>query len=84
MLICFNYIGNTCSSGGALKPTNVEMLWVHVICAWFRSQVVFQKHEVVEPAVGILKIYLNSFMKVRWLNGDLVFIQLVSVKYCLQ
>ncbi|XP_014492518.1 histone-lysine N-methyltransferase ATX3 [Vigna radiata var. radiata] len=49
--------------GGALKPTDVEMLWVHVTCAWFRPQVVFQDHEAMEPAVGILKIPPNSFVK---------------------
>jgi len=84
VLICFYYIGNTCFSGGALKPTDVEMLWVHVTCAWFRPQVVFQNHEAMEPAVGILKIPPNSFVKVSWLNGDLFFIQLVSTKYCLK
>ncbi|TKY64081.1 Histone-lysine N-methyltransferase ATX3 [Spatholobus suberectus] len=49
--------------GGALKPTDVEMLWVHVTCAWFRPQVVFQNHEAMEPARGILKIPPNSFVK---------------------
>ncbi|KAK7292805.1 hypothetical protein RJT34_15659 [Clitoria ternatea] len=49
--------------GGALKPTDVEMLWVHVTCAWFRPQVVFQNHEAMEPAIGILKIPPNSFAK---------------------
>ncbi|KAG4940155.1 hypothetical protein JHK87_044026 [Glycine soja] len=49
--------------GGALKPTDVEMLWVHVTCAWFRPQVVFQNHEAMEPATGILKIPPNSFVK---------------------
>ncbi|KAG5021742.1 hypothetical protein JHK82_017643 [Glycine max] len=48
---------------GALKPTDVEMLWVHVTCAWFRPQVVFQNHEAMEPAMGILKIPPNSFVK---------------------
>ncbi|XP_057454792.1 histone-lysine N-methyltransferase ATX3-like [Lotus japonicus] len=49
--------------GGALKPTDVEMLWVHVTCAWFQPQVVFQNHEAMEPAVGILRIPPNSFVK---------------------
>ncbi|RDX76501.1 Histone-lysine N-methyltransferase ATX3, partial [Mucuna pruriens] len=44
-------------------PTDVEMLWVHVTCAWFRPQVVFQNHEAMEPAMGILKIPPNSFVK---------------------
>ncbi|XP_061357086.1 histone-lysine N-methyltransferase ATX3-like [Gastrolobium bilobum] len=49
--------------GGALKPTDVEMLWVHVTCAWFRPEVVFQNHEAMEPALGILRIPPNSFVK---------------------
>ncbi|KAK2406846.1 histone-lysine N-methyltransferase ATX3 [Trifolium repens] len=49
--------------GGALKPTDVEMLWVHVTCAWFRHEVVFQNHLAMEPAVGILRIPPNSFVK---------------------
>ncbi|XP_057439659.1 histone-lysine N-methyltransferase ATX3-like [Lotus japonicus] len=49
--------------GGALKPTDVEMLWVHVTCAWFRPEVIFRNHEAMEPASGILKIPPNSFLK---------------------
>nr|XP_023876913.1 histone-lysine N-methyltransferase ATX3 [Quercus suber]POE80531.1 histone-lysine n-methyltransferase atx3 [Quercus suber] len=49
--------------GGALKPTDVEMLWVHVTCAWFRPEVGFLNHEKMEPAVGILRIPSNSFLK---------------------
>ncbi|WJX85718.1 RING-type E3 ubiquitin transferase [Trifolium repens] len=49
--------------GGALKPTNVELLWVHVTCAWFRPEVVFRNHEAMEPASGILKIPPASFLK---------------------
>ncbi|KAL4367209.1 hypothetical protein GQ457_05G000890 [Hibiscus cannabinus] len=49
--------------GGALKPTNVESLWIHVTCAWFRPEVGFLDHEKMEPAVGILKIPPTSFLK---------------------
>uniref|UniRef100_A0A0R0EQU1 Histone-lysine N-methyltransferase n=2 Tax=Glycine subgen. Soja TaxID=1462606 RepID=A0A0R0EQU1_SOYBN len=49
--------------GGALKPTDVEMLWVHVTCAWFRPEVIFQNDKAMEPASGILKIPPNSFSK---------------------
>ncbi|XP_073219890.1 histone-lysine N-methyltransferase ATX3-like isoform X3 [Cicer arietinum] len=49
--------------GGALKPTDVEMLWVHITCAWFRREVAFQNPKVMEPALGILKIPPNSFVK---------------------
>ncbi|KAF3439869.1 hypothetical protein FNV43_RR18147 [Rhamnella rubrinervis] len=49
--------------GGAMKPTDVEALWVHVTCAWFRPEVSFLNHEKMEPATGILKIPSNSFLK---------------------
>ncbi|XVF33174.1 hypothetical protein REPUB_Repub17cG0145900 [Reevesia pubescens] len=49
--------------GGALKPTDVESLWVHVTCAWFRPEVGFLNHEKMEPAVGILRIPSSSFLK---------------------
>ncbi|KAK7285790.1 hypothetical protein RJT34_20571 [Clitoria ternatea] len=51
------------TSCGALKPTDVEMLWVHVTCAWFQPEVLFQDHEAMEPASGILKIPPSSFSK---------------------
>ena len=51
-------------SGGALKPTDVEPLWVHVTCAWFRPEVCFANDEKMEPAVGILTIPSNTFVKV--------------------
>ncbi|AEE80251.1 unnamed protein product [Arabidopsis thaliana] len=50
--------------GGALKPSDVEGLWVHVTCAWFRPEVGFLNHENMEPAVGLFKIPANSFLKV--------------------
>ncbi|GJN18195.1 hypothetical protein PR202_gb05332 [Eleusine coracana subsp. coracana] len=49
--------------GGALKPTNVDDLWVHVTCAWFQPQVAFASDELMEPAVGILNIQPLVFMK---------------------
>ncbi|KAI4372326.1 hypothetical protein MLD38_010570 [Melastoma candidum] len=49
--------------GGALKPTDIEKLWVHVTCAWFRPEVAFVNHDKMEPATGILKIPPSSFMK---------------------
>ncbi|MED6174976.1 hypothetical protein PIB30_074103 [Stylosanthes scabra] len=49
--------------GGALKPTDVDLLWVHVTCAWFQQEVLFRDHEAMEPAVGILKIPPESFLK---------------------
>ncbi|KAK9279386.1 hypothetical protein L1049_013065 [Liquidambar formosana] len=49
--------------GGALKPTDVETLWVHVTCAWFRPEVSFLNDEEMEPAIGILRIPSTSFLK---------------------
>ncbi|CAN1264057.1 Histone-lysine N-methyltransferase ATX4 [Linum perenne] len=50
--------------GGALKPTDVETLWVHITCAWFRPEVAFASDEKMEPALGILCIPSNSFVKI--------------------
>ncbi|WKA07632.1 hypothetical protein VitviT2T_025430 [Vitis vinifera] len=50
--------------GGALKPTDIETLWVHVTCAWFQPEVSFSSDEKMEPAVGILSIPSNSFIKI--------------------
>ncbi|PKI72443.1 hypothetical protein CRG98_007189 [Punica granatum] len=50
--------------GGALKPTDVETLWVHVTCAWFRPEVAFASDEKMEPAIGILSIPSSSFIKI--------------------
>lgn len=53
------------SIGGALKPTDVDSLWVHVTCAWFRPEVTFSSEETMEPAIGILNIASESFKKVN-------------------
>ncbi|XLT43793.1 hypothetical protein HN873_036397, partial [Arachis hypogaea] len=57
MLMCY------CSLGGALKPTDIDTLWVHVTCAWFRPEVAFASDEKMEPALGILSIPSSSFVK---------------------
>ncbi|GJZ24622.1 histone-lysine N-methyltransferase ATX3-like protein isoform X1 [Tanacetum coccineum] len=49
--------------GGALKPTDIDTLWVHVICAWFRPEVSFVSDEKMEPATGLLRIPPDSFLK---------------------
>ncbi|XP_015577364.2 histone-lysine N-methyltransferase ATX3 [Ricinus communis] len=49
--------------GGALKPSDIEMLWVHVTCAWFRPEVAFLNHEKMEPATGIFRIPSTTFLK---------------------
>ncbi|XAR71636.1 Histone-lysine N-methyltransferase [Bertholletia excelsa] len=50
--------------GGALKPTDIESLWVHITCAWFQPEVAFASDEKMEPAIGILRIPSNSFVKI--------------------
>ncbi|XP_031268774.1 histone-lysine N-methyltransferase ATX5-like [Pistacia vera] len=50
--------------GGAVKPTDVDTLWVHVTCAWFQPEVSFASDEKMEPALGILSIPSNSFVKI--------------------
>ncbi|KAK9051400.1 hypothetical protein SSX86_028027 [Deinandra increscens subsp. villosa] len=49
--------------GGALKPTNIDPLWVHVLCAWYRPEVAFLSGEKMEPAIGLLRIPPDSFVK---------------------
>ncbi|WZZ89262.1 hypothetical protein YC2023_117841 [Brassica napus] len=49
---------------GALKPTDVETLWVHVTCAWFQPEVCFASDEKMEPALGILSIPSSNFVKI--------------------
>ncbi|OWM79637.1 hypothetical protein CDL15_Pgr023049 [Punica granatum] len=67
--------------GGALKPTDVETLWVHVTCAWFRPEVAFASDEKMEPAIGILSIPSSSFIKLHSLekNGKQI---TKMVSYC--
>lgn len=60
-------------TGGALKPTDIETLWVHVTCAWFRPEVSFASDEKMEPALGILSIPSNSFVKVDYLFLYIIF-----------
>ncbi|KAM7273153.1 hypothetical protein ACFE04_027817 [Oxalis oulophora] len=50
--------------GGALKPTDVKPLWVHVTCAWFQPEVCFANDQTMEPALGILSIPSNAFVKI--------------------
>ncbi|PIA34694.1 hypothetical protein AQUCO_03700166v1 [Aquilegia coerulea] len=50
--------------GGALKPSDVDKLWVHVTCAWYQPEVAFANDEKMEPALGILKIPSTAFVKV--------------------
>ncbi|XLU27469.1 hypothetical protein S245_063535, partial [Arachis hypogaea] len=50
---------------GTLKPIDIDTLWVHVTCAWFRPEVAFASDEKMEPALGILSIPSSSFVKIR-------------------
>jgi hypothetical protein len=54
--------------GGALKPTDVDGLWVHVTCAWFQPKVSFPVEETMEPAMGIMSIPAEYFKKVEIFN----------------
>ncbi|KAK1302524.1 Histone-lysine N-methyltransferase ATX4 [Acorus calamus] len=56
--------------GGALKPTDIDPLWVHVTCAWFQPEVSFSSDEKMEPAVGILNISSQSFVKLHCLEKN--------------
>ncbi|RYQ96131.1 hypothetical protein Ahy_B08g091683 isoform B [Arachis hypogaea] len=47
------------------KPIDIDTLWVHVTCAWFRPEVAFASDEKMEPALGILSIPSSSFVKIR-------------------
>ncbi|KAH7315192.1 hypothetical protein KP509_21G038700 [Ceratopteris richardii] len=47
--------------GGALKPSVVPDVWVHVYCAWFVKGVFFQDIKKMEPADGILSMDLSKF-----------------------
>ncbi|KAE8806389.1 histone-lysine N-methyltransferase ATX4-like [Hordeum vulgare] len=49
--------------GGALKPTDIDQLWVHVMCAWYQPKVSFPVDETMEPAMGILSIPSEYFKK---------------------
>ncbi|XP_062227392.1 histone-lysine N-methyltransferase ATX5-like, partial [Phragmites australis] len=51
------------ATGGALKPTDVDQLWVHVTCAWFQPKVSFLVDATMEPAMGILSIPVEYFKK---------------------
>ncbi|MCO5561749.1 hypothetical protein L7F22_015372 [Adiantum nelumboides] len=47
--------------GGALKPSVIPDLWVHVFCAWFTKGVFFQNIAKMEPADGILSMDMSKF-----------------------
>ncbi|KAK2993869.1 hypothetical protein RJ640_003981 [Escallonia rubra] len=48
---------------GALKPTDVDNLWVHVTCAWCRPEVSISNFEKMEPATGLFRIPSYTFVK---------------------
>lgn len=61
--------------GGALKPTDVDSLWVHVTCAWFQPEVSFKSDEKMEPAVGISNIPSQSFTKVNIFKSMIAYME---------
>ncbi|MCO5590347.1 hypothetical protein L7F22_044316 [Adiantum nelumboides] len=42
--------------GGALKPSTIQGLWVHVYCAWFIQEMSFRSILKMEPADGLTEI----------------------------
>ncbi|MFS7966777.1 putative [histone H3]-lysine(4) N-trimethyltransferase [Helianthus anomalus] len=74
----FKFLYQGSSKGGALKPINIDTLWVHVLCAWFRPEVAFLSGEKMEPAVGLLRIPPDSF----FLNGQTHFFVMISYAEC--
>ncbi|KAH7293041.1 hypothetical protein KP509_28G009100 [Ceratopteris richardii] len=47
--------------GGALKPSVIPDLWVHVYCAWFMKGIFFRDISKMEPAEGILSMDMSKF-----------------------
>ncbi|KAK3037321.1 hypothetical protein RJ639_032083 [Escallonia herrerae] len=52
-----------CRAWGAMKPTDVDNLWVHVTCAWCRPEVSISNFEKMEPATGLFRIPSFTFVK---------------------
>ncbi|KAH9557627.1 hypothetical protein CY35_07G094200 [Sphagnum magellanicum] len=47
--------------GGALKPSTLKGLWVHITCGWFVPEVRFKDAAKMEPADGLIDINLSTF-----------------------
>ncbi|KAF7153653.1 hypothetical protein RHSIM_Rhsim01G0172300 [Rhododendron simsii] len=70
-------------AGGALKPTDVDTLWVHVTCAWFRPEIAFLNGVTMEPAVGLLKIPSHTFVKCLVVNVSILIVNhLLELQTC--
>jgi hypothetical protein len=50
--------------GGALKPSTLKGLWVHITCGWFVPEVRFKDAAKMEPADGLIDINLSTFHQV--------------------
>lgn len=50
--------------GGALKPSILQGLWVHVYCAWFIQEMSFRSVLRMEPADGLTEIDPSRFRQV--------------------
>ncbi|KAJ7538565.1 hypothetical protein O6H91_11G054400 [Diphasiastrum complanatum] len=50
--------------GGALKPSTIDGLWVHLTCAWFTHEVRFKDELMMEPIEGLMKIDPAKFREV--------------------
>jgi hypothetical protein len=51
-------------TGGALKPSTLKGLWVHITCGWFVPEVRFKDAAKMEPADGLIDINLSTFHQV--------------------
>jgi hypothetical protein len=51
-------------TGGALKPSTLMGLWVHITCGWFVPEVRFKDAAKMEPADGLIDINLSTFHQV--------------------
>ena len=69
-------------SGGALKPSTIQGLWVHVYCAWFIPEMSFQSVSKMEPADGLTDIDFNRFNQVGQWTTHSIFL-FYSVVYVL-
>ncbi|CAM6047354.1 unnamed protein product [Sphagnum compactum] len=47
--------------GGALKPSTLKGLWVHITCGWFVPEVRFKSAAKMEPADGLININISTF-----------------------
>ena len=47
--------------GGALKPTNIEGVWAHVMCAFWVPETRLRSTQKMEPVEGLESVPLHRF-----------------------